>query len=43
MVTLTAQFASNQEGFVRLDTWLAQHRATKTQAGIEATGPCGHA
>lgn len=37
----SAQFTNNDEGFARLDTWLAQHKASKTRAGIEATGPYG--
>jgi transposase len=37
----SAQFANNQEGFALLDAWLSQHRATKTQAGLEATGTYG--
>lgn len=39
--THTSHFPNNQEGFAQLDAWLAQHRAPKTQAGIEATGPYG--
>jgi transposase len=39
--THSSQFANNQEGFAQLDAWLAQHRATKTCAGLEATGPYG--
>ena len=39
--THSAQFANNQEGFVSLDAWLKLHRASKTQAGLEATGPYG--
>lgn len=39
--THSAQFANNQEGFAELDAWLKLHRASKTQAGIEATGPYG--
>ena len=39
--THSAQFANNQEGFALLDSWLTQHRAAKTQAGLEATGPYG--
>ena len=37
----SAQFANNNDGFAQLDAWLALHRATKTQAGLEATGPYG--
>lgn len=37
----SAQFPNNDEGFARLDAWLAQHRALKTRAGLEATGPYG--
>ena len=39
--THSAQFANNPAGFAQLDAWLAQHRATKTCAGLEATGPYG--
>jgi transposase len=39
--THSAQFANNQEGFALLDSWLSQHRAAKTRAGLEATGPYG--
>ena len=39
--THSAQFANNQEGFAELDAWLKLHRTSKTQAGLEATGPYG--
>jgi transposase len=39
--THSTQFANNPEGFALLDSWLSQHRAAKTQAGLEATGPYG--
>lgn len=39
--THSAQFPNNNDGFAQLDAWLAQHRATKTCAGLEATGPYG--
>jgi transposase len=37
----TAEFPNNSEGFAQLDIWLAQHHATQTLAGLEATGPYG--
>ena len=39
--THSAQFTNNPAGFAQLDAWLTQHRATKTCAGLEATGPYG--
>lgn len=39
--THSAQFANNHEGFALLDAWLSKHRAAKTRAGLEATGPYG--
>lgn len=39
--THSAQFANSKEGFALLDTWLSEHCATKTRAGLEATGPYG--
>lgn len=37
----TARFPNNDAGFAQLDAWLAQHKAAKTCAGLEATGPYG--
>ncbi|MGV3658751.1 MAG: IS110 family transposase [Prosthecobacter sp.] len=37
----SAQFTNNDDGFAQLDTWLARHKASKTRAGLEATGPYG--
>jgi transposase len=37
----SSAFNNNKEGFAQLDAWLAQHRATKTYAGLEATGSYG--
>lgn len=39
--THSAKFANNEEGFAALDAWLKEHRAAKTQAGLEATGAYG--
>ena len=34
-------FANTPEGFTELDAWLRKHRAPRTLAGLEATGPYG--
>ncbi len=37
----SAKFPNNNDGFAQLDAWLAKHRAPKTCAGLESTGPYG--
>jgi len=37
------QFANDAKGFAALDRWLAQHGVRRCYAGLEATGPYGHA
>lgn len=39
--TCSAAFDNNKVGFTQLDAWLSQHQATKTCAGLEATGSYG--
>ena len=36
--THTAEFTNDAQGFTRLDAWLKQRKASKLQAGLEATG-----
>lgn len=33
-----ADFPNTPQGFAALDTWLQKHHATRTRAGLEATG-----
>ena len=35
------ELPNDPDGFARLDTWLTQHGAARTLAGLEATGPYG--
>lgn len=35
------ELPNDPDGFARLDTWLSQHGAARTLAGLEATGPYG--
>lgn len=39
--TQSCAFDNNEAGFAKLDAWLSQHQATKTCAGLEATGSYG--